>query len=46
MTKQRSIETFDDIPADISIAENGLTEDENFYRITWKDGHESSYEKE
>jgi trimethyllysine dioxygenase len=45
-TKQRLIETFDDIPADISIAGNGLAEDENHYHVTWKDGHQSSYGKE
>ncbi|KAF2433377.1 Trimethyllysine dioxygenase [Tothia fuscella] len=44
-TKQRLIETFDEIPADISIAPNGLFEDAGMFRITWNNGHQSSYDK-
>jgi trimethyllysine dioxygenase len=42
-TKQRLIETFSEIPADIST--KSIEEDEAGYRVVWSDGHESIYSK-
>ena len=43
-TKQRLIETFDDIPADIST--KSIHEDYEGFRVIWHDGHESYYRKD
>ncbi len=45
-TKQRLIETFDAIPADISIAKDGVKEDDNGFHVVWQDGHRSYFKKE
>lgn len=42
-TKQRLIETFQDIPADISTT--SIKEVDNEFKVVWSDGHESSYAK-
>jgi trimethyllysine dioxygenase len=45
ITKQRLIETFDEIPEDISIAPNGVKENDDVLEVTWNDGHQSTYSK-
>jgi trimethyllysine dioxygenase len=44
-TKQRLIETFDDIPEDVQISEKAIIEDSDGFQISWKDGHQSYYTK-
>jgi trimethyllysine dioxygenase len=46
ITKQRLIETFDEIPEDISIAPNGLKENGEVFQVIWNDGHKSTYSKQ
>jgi trimethyllysine dioxygenase len=45
ITKQRVIETFDDIPANVELAPNGLVENGDAFHVTWADGHKSIYSK-
>ena len=46
ITKQRVIETFDDIPPDIAIGPAGLVDADNAYEVTWSDGHKSTYSQQ
>lgn len=46
LTKQRLIETFDVIPADISTAQGYVKEDDSGFEVIWSDGHQSYYTKE
>jgi trimethyllysine dioxygenase len=43
-TKQRLVETFQDIPADIST--KSISEDDSGFSVTWSDGHSSYYTKQ
>lgn len=45
ITKQRLIETFDEIPSDVKIAKGGIVDSGNAIKVTWADGHESNYSK-
>jgi trimethyllysine dioxygenase len=46
ITKQRVIETFDDIPTDVKVAPNGVEETQDAFKVTWADGHKSTYSKQ
>jgi trimethyllysine dioxygenase len=46
ITKQRVLETFDEIPADVAVAPNGLVENGDVVEVTWNDGHKSTFTKD
>ncbi|KAF2665852.1 Trimethyllysine dioxygenase [Microthyrium microscopicum] len=46
VTKQRIIETFDEIPEDVRIVEGTLTEQADTISMQWQDGHSSTFDKQ
>jgi trimethyllysine dioxygenase len=45
-TKQRLIETFDEIPQDVSFSQDSVVEDAHGFQVAWSDGHQSYYPKD
>jgi trimethyllysine dioxygenase len=46
VTNQRLVETFDEIPLNVAIAEDGVQDSPSSIAVKWEDGHESVYSKE